>query len=64
MNYVTQGKSVFFMGKRLFFFKLLNWFDNGPHNWGYGIFQIGTRHLFFIGSDGVSIFFIPKLRHG
>lgn len=64
IKYITRGAGVKFNGHYLFFFKLLNWFDNGNGNWGYGVVQIGMRHLFFVGNDGVSIFFIPKLRHG
>ncbi len=26
--------------------------------WGFGIFQIGKRHLFYVGFTGVSILFI------
>lgn len=65
--YITAFKSVYFMGRRLFGVKLINCFhrDYGDRvNFGFGILQINTRHLFFIGNDGVSIFFIPKLNHG
>ncbi len=58
IKYITRGAGVVFNGRRLFFFKLLNWFDNENGNWGYGLFQIGTRHLFFVGDAGEWLFFI------
>ena len=30
--------------------------------WGVGILQYGNRHLLFVGSAGVSVFFIGKTR--
>lgn len=33
---------------------------DGDHFWGFGILQVGKRHLFCIGTSGVSILFIGK----
>ena len=41
-------------------FNLFNRVSNQGHFWGFGVLQIGSRHLFFIGSEGVSILFIGK----
>lgn len=65
--YVTAFRSVRVFGRRLFGVKLINCFyrDYGESvNFGFGLIQINMRHLIFIGNDGVSLFFIPKLNHG
>lgn len=33
---------------------------DGEHWWGFGLFQVGNRHLFFVGFCGVSIAFIGR----
>lgn len=45
-------------------FKLFNLFnrvsqDDG-HWWGFGVCQYGRRHLFFVGTAGVSILWIGQ----
>lgn len=45
--------------------KLWNAFNRetlDDHYWGYGLLQIGSRHLFFVGHSGVSILFIGETK--
>lgn len=44
-------------------FKLFNLFNRvstDGHWWGFGVFQYRRRHLFFIGTAGVSVLFIGQ----
>ena len=45
-------------------FKFYNLFNNitkcGEHFWGFGLIQLGQRHLFYIGDAGLKLFFINK----
>ena len=34
---------------------------DGNHFWGFGILQVGHRHLFYIGHSGISIAFIGRI---
>lgn len=34
--------------------------NDGDHWWGFGLLQIGRRHLFFVGHCGVSLLFIGQ----
>lgn len=33
---------------------------DGAHWWGIGVLQVGNRHLFYVGHNGVSIAFIGR----
>lgn len=51
-------------GRRVRFVWLWNLFNrhtaDGDHWWGIGVFQIGNRHLFYVGHNGVSIAFVGR----
>ena len=44
--------------------KLFNCFnrhtDEGEHFWGFGVLQIGSRHLFCVSTSGVSVLFLGR----
>lgn len=68
MNKITHWLTNGHMSRRpYFYFKAINWFNyflvSEPNRvWGYGILQCGSRHLFFVGFCGVSIFYIGKTK--
>lgn len=45
-------------GANFKWFNCFNRVNSIFHTWGFGIIQIGRRHLFYVGSNGVSILFI------
>lgn len=57
----TEGRML---RKPYVYFKLFNCFNyylvDGPHCWGFGLLQFGSRHLFFVGFCGVSILYIGR----
>jgi len=64
--YLTAFKTVRLFGRRLFGVKLVNCFhhDYGDRvNFGFGLLQVESRHLIFVGNDGFSLFFVPALKH-
>jgi hypothetical protein len=34
---------------------------DGDHYWGFGLLQIGHRHLFYVGHSGVSVLFVGRV---
>jgi hypothetical protein len=62
---VRTGDTMLHVGNRSIIFCIAQAFNrrfvNGVHCWGFGILQIGRRHLFYIGSSGVSIGFIGRI---
>ena len=50
--------SVFFVAAQVFNRR----FADGTHAWGFGVIQIGHRHLFHIGHGGVSLLFTGQTR--
>jgi hypothetical protein len=55
---------VFHVGNRRVSMRLWNLFNrvtsDGQHWWGFGVLQIGKRHLFYIGYNSVSMLFVGQ----
>lgn len=73
-NWSWDGWSWFNLGGPTFMIKrtshsrpIFVWFWNAfnrvtteGHYWGFGILQIGNRHLFFVGNTGIRAFFLGR----
>jgi hypothetical protein len=57
LNKGFKGKVL---GKNYKWFNAMNLNLSSGHFWGFGLLQIGRRHLFFIGNVGISILFIGE----
>ena len=49
-------------GQHWKFFNLFRRVNANMNIWGVGLLQIGNRHLFYIGSNAFSIFFLGKTK--
>ena len=57
-----SGKVFKMFGKYCKLWNLFNRNSTIGHHWGIGVLQIGHRHLFFVGTAGVSIVFFGRTR--
>lgn len=44
----------------LWLWNLFNRVSRDGHTWGVGVLQVQNRHLFYVGSGGVSICFVGR----